>query len=63
VIRQLDVPIAANALGGMVEWAATTQYLLQTGPAAGRSIDETVPVLADLWMAAVFADAASPVPR
>lgn len=58
-IRPMDVAIAANALGGMVEWAATTQFVLQTGPAAGRSIDETVSVLTDLWVGAIFA--ASPV--
>ena len=55
-IRPLDPAIAANALGGMVEWAATTQFVLETGPAAGRSIDDTVTVLADLWMGAVFAE-------
>ena len=54
-VRRLDTAIAANALGGMVEWAATTQYVLGTGPAANRSIDDTVAVLADLWWTAVFA--------
>lgn len=53
-IKPLDAPIVANALGGMVEWAATTQYVLETGPAAGRSIDDTVAVLTDLWIGAVF---------
>ena len=54
-VRPMDVAIAANALGGMVEWAATTQYVLETGPAAGRPIDDTVNVLTDLWLGAVFA--------
>jgi AcrR family transcriptional regulator len=54
-VRPMDVAIAANALGGMVEWAATTQYVLETGPAAGRSVDDTVAVLTDLWLGAVFA--------
>jgi AcrR family transcriptional regulator len=54
--RELDVPLVANALGGMVEWAATTQYVLGSGP-AGRSVDDTAAALADLWFSAVFADA------
>jgi AcrR family transcriptional regulator len=53
-IRALDAPIAANALGGMVEWVATTQYVLETGPAAGRSIDDTVAVLTEIWIGALF---------
>jgi hypothetical protein len=40
----------------MVEWAATTQFVLDSGPSA-RSVDETAAVLADLWHAAVFAGA------
>ena len=60
VVRQLDAPIVANALGGMVEWAATTQFVLGSGPAAGRSVDDTAAALADLWWSALFAGA--PVP-
>ena len=55
-IRELDVPLVANALGGMVEWAATTQYVLGSGPAE-RSVDDTAAALADLWFSAVFASA------
>lgn len=57
VVRQLDAPIVANALGGMVEWAATTQFVLGSGPAAGRSVDDTAAALADLWWSALFAGA------
>jgi AcrR family transcriptional regulator len=53
VTRELDVALVANALGGMVEWAATTQYVLGSGP-SGRSIDDTAAALADLWFSAVF---------
>src|SRR5260370_12988626 len=56
-IRVLDTPLGANALGGMVEWAATTQLVLESPPTAHRSLDDTVAALTDLWWAAVFADA------
>jgi AcrR family transcriptional regulator len=51
--RELDTALAANALGGMVEWAATTQFVLDSGPS--RSVEDTAAVLADLWHSAVFA--------
>ena len=57
VVRDLDAPIVANALGGMVEWAATTQFVLGSGPAAGRSVEDTASALADLWWSALFAGA------
>lgn len=53
-IRDLHPDLAANALGGMVEWAATTQFVLQTPPAAGASFDEAVETLTDLWFHAVY---------
>lgn len=53
--RSLDVPLVANALGGMVEWAATTQFVLCTPSVTDRSLDDTVLVLTELWWAAVFA--------
>ena len=53
-IRPLHPEVAANALGGMVEWAATTQFVLETPPAAGASFDETVETLTDLWFHAVY---------
>jgi AcrR family transcriptional regulator len=52
--RELDTEIVANALGGMVEWAATTQFVLGSGP-ADRSVEDTAAALADLWWSAVFA--------
>jgi AcrR family transcriptional regulator len=51
--RELDPGLVANALGGMVEWAATTQFVLESGP-VGRSVEDTAAALADLWHAAVF---------
>ena len=53
-IRELDVALVANALGGMVEWTATTQFVLDGRRVEERSIDDTAAVLADLWFAAVF---------
>jgi AcrR family transcriptional regulator len=58
-VRALDAALAANALGGMVEWAACTQFVLETRSVAGRSVDDTAAVLADLWFAAIFAESAS----
>lgn len=54
--RDLDVELVANALGGMVEWTATTQYVLGSGP-SGRSVEDTAAALADLWWSAVFVGA------
>jgi AcrR family transcriptional regulator len=55
MIRPLDTDLVANALGGMVEWTATTQFVLNAG-AIERSVSETAIALADLWHTAVFAD-------
>jgi AcrR family transcriptional regulator len=55
-VRDVDASLAANALGGMVEWAATTQFVLGSGPGQ-RSVDDVAAVLADLWWSAIFADA------
>lgn len=63
LVRELDAPIVANALGGMVEWAATTQFVLGSGPAAGRSVEDTAAALADLWWSALFAGAPVPTLR
>ena len=63
LVRDLDAPIVANALGGMVEWAATTQFVLASGPAAGRSVEDTASALADLWWSALFAGAPVPTLR
>src|SRR3954468_16440420 len=54
ITRELDTALVANALGGMVEWSATTQFVLGSGP-ADRSVGETAPALADLWHPALFA--------
>jgi AcrR family transcriptional regulator len=63
VVRPLDAPLVANALGGMVEWTATTQFVLTSTPDAARSIDDTAATLADLWFAALFAPATVSVTR
>ena len=63
LVRALDAPIVANALGGMVEWAATTQFVLGSGPSAGRSVADTAAALADLWWSALFAGAPVPTLR
>jgi AcrR family transcriptional regulator len=63
LVRELDAPIVANALGGMVEWAATTQFVLGSGPAAGRSVEDTAAALADLWWSALFAGVPVPTLR
>jgi AcrR family transcriptional regulator len=62
LIRSLDTELVANALGGMVEWTATTQFVLGTGP-VDRSVSDTAAALADLWHSAVFADASAPATR
>jgi len=56
-VRPLDTPLVANALGGMVEWTATTQFVLAARPDLERSVDDTAAVLADLWFGALFAAA------
>ncbi len=56
-VRPLDPALTANALGGMVEWAATTQFVLATPSVAGASFDDCVRTLTDLWFHAVHVDA------
>ena len=55
-IRPLHPALAANALGGMVEWAATTQFVLGVPAGAEASLDDCVRTLADLWYHAVDLD-------
>lgn len=63
-IRPLHVGLTANALGGMVEWAATTQFVLETPPVTGESFDDCVRTLTELWYHAVYLDApGAPVSR
>ena len=50
----VDPALAANALGGMVEWAAITQFVLEAPQVAGRTTEEAVAVLTDLWSGAVL---------
>lgn len=59
-IRDLDPDIAANALGAMVEWAATTHFVLDRSPA---SFDDVLDTLTDLWFHAVYAPAHEPASR
>ena len=53
-IRDVDPDLAANALAGMVEWTATTQFLLRASPADDATLDATASTLADLWYHALF---------
>jgi AcrR family transcriptional regulator len=60
IVRELDAPLAANALGGMVEWTATTQFVLAARPGFERTVEDTAAVLADLWFGALFAELPAP---
>ena len=44
----IDPVLAANAIGGMLEWAATTTFVLRMPPVENASLDDTVETLADL---------------
>ena len=62
-VRDLDAALVANALGGMVEWTATTQLVLPVPAEHERSIDEMASTLADLWFAALFAPTPASITR
>jgi AcrR family transcriptional regulator len=57
-IRDVDVDLTANALGAMVEWTATTQFVLRVAPAA--DFESTLATLTDLWFHALYVDVSSP---
>jgi hypothetical protein len=38
----------------MVEWAATTQFVLEAPPAGDASFEDAVETLTDLWYHAVY---------
>jgi AcrR family transcriptional regulator len=61
-IRAIDPDLAANALGSMVEWVATTQFVLHMDPVADASLDETAEVLGDLWCRALAVGVPAPGP-
>jgi AcrR family transcriptional regulator len=61
-IRPLDPAVTAHALGSMVEWTATTRFVLDAGASGDVSIDDMVRTLTDLWYHAVYTDAARPGP-
>ena len=44
----IDPVLAANAIGGMLEWAATTTFVLRMPPVENASLDDTVETLVDL---------------
>jgi AcrR family transcriptional regulator len=54
-LRPLDPTITANALGSMVEWTATTQFVLGA-PTSADAFDDAVRTLTDLWYHAIFPD-------
>ncbi|MCU1379230.1 MAG: hypothetical protein JWN29_2213 [Acidimicrobiales bacterium] len=62
LIRDVAPDVTANALGGMVEWAATTQFVLRMPPVADTTFEETVATLTDLWYHALFTDVTAPRP-
>ena len=48
LVRPLDTDLTTTAMGAMVEWTATTQFVLRR-PQVVASFDDTVTTLADLW--------------
>ena len=44
-----DPTVAANFVASMVEWGATTQFVLDLPPVAGSSIDDTAATIAAIW--------------
>lgn len=56
LVRDIDVEVTANALGAMVEWTATTQFVLRMPPVADVPFEQTVATLTDLWYHALFTD-------
>jgi AcrR family transcriptional regulator len=62
LIRDVAPDVTANALGGMVEWAATTQFVLRMPPVADTTFEETVATLTDLWYHALFTEVTAPRP-
>ena len=47
-VRDTDPVIAANAIAAMLEWTATTTFVLHMPPVDDAGFDATVDVLADL---------------
>ena len=47
-VRDVDPVLAANAIGGMFEWAATTTFVLRMPPVDNATLDATAETLADL---------------
>ena len=52
-VRVVDPVMAANAIGSMLEWTATTTFVLRMPPVEDASFDDTVDTLADLCYHAV----------
>lgn len=48
-VPDVDAAVLANVVGSMVEWAATTQYLLDLPPGAATPIETTVQALDVVW--------------
>lgn len=61
LLRPLDPVLTANALGSMVEWTATTRFVLAT-PAEPGAVEDAVRNLTDLWYHAIFPDSAGGEP-
>lgn len=55
-IRPMDVSVAANALGCMLEWFAFTHLAMDQPPTDEVSIEAAAATLADLWFHSVYTD-------
>jgi AcrR family transcriptional regulator len=52
LVRPLDADLTATAMGAMVEWTVTTQFVFRK-PQVEATFDDTVATLTDLWYHAV----------
>jgi len=48
LVRPLDVELTATAMGAMVEWTATTQFVLRK-PQVEATFEDVLATLVDLW--------------
>ena len=58
-VRDMDVEVAAQALGSMVEWFAFTHFVLEEPPGSSRSLDEVAQTITDLWFHGVYGEVGS----
>ena len=53
IVRPLDADLTASAMGAMVEWTATTQFVLRR-PQVEATFDDVLATLVDLWCHALL---------